>query len=194
MNFFDLDHANSRLSGSIIRLGNVPILVTTVERGSKPGTYRLYYSLVGSKEQHYTYFPNRDINLKPVPLGLLIQRGEVISVSRIPARMWKIGLTSRNMELRPMPGLMLTTTVNHIMVSQELANTIMGIYPTYEEAKKVNERGSWSAFGRDFAIGPEGQLVHRFAGQVGTVDKYPILDKGHQYLSELLAHQYGGKL
>lgn len=194
MKFYDLNHAYERLTGSIIRLGKLPILISSVAYGARKNTLQLKYSIVGGNNDHYTYFPNNDINLKPVPLGLLINNGEVLSTSRMPARMWKIGLTPRNLYLEPMPYRPLTFMPVHVFNTQAMADTIMGVYPTYTRARKTSDNGDWSAFGRDFATGPGGLLCHRFCGIVGSATEKPTLHNNYQYLRELLSLQYGGEI
>ncbi len=70
--FFDEQHARTYLVGSIIRLGGEPILINDVQYTANQGeSLRLVYCHLGNQDNSIAFLPNRQIDMEPVPLGMM---------------------------------------------------------------------------------------------------------------------------
>jgi hypothetical protein len=161
--FYDIEQMKRYLRRSVIRLKDTPIYITEVEQEvNRAGDLvdRLKYVMIGedARTKSILVSSNR-VNLAPVPLGLLnYGEGEYSSchvISRIPARLWKFGLSTHNMHVGSVGGNGTDLAVGDIICSRYLRNTILNAYPVYERACQLAEAGgiyTTIAFSRHFAV------------------------------------------
>src|ERR1043165_6057585 len=101
--FFDKDHANNYLAGTIVRHDGKPTLVQAVER-ARNGRFLVHHSLLRAEE--ITVDKIEEFDLKPVPLGMYNFRvgGVIVEAAwlqRMPQRRWKVGLDRAAVGLIP---------------------------------------------------------------------------------------------
>lgn len=198
--FGSWEDAQQYLSGSIIRVNNHPVYVIQIGNSDDGGLELHYYTLdtMRSDNRHLDRVPlyHDTVDLSPVPLGFMnvktrARRGSVISVSRMPRRMWKIGLTHRNASLLYMnwEDDIAFLDTQRLVYSRWLCDTIINNFPSLNLAKDNLSR-DWEmvAFSRNFAFSREGMLYYkRFHHPVGTVDdKGARLQDDYQYLTQLI--------
>jgi len=177
------DDASLRLRGSIIRLKKTPIHVTEVDGG------RIFFDYLRSGRAGSCDGDDVRIDLTPVPLGFVNLKGGVMRyLYRQPQRRYKQGLEygmiSSCAEYESLPFR------NHGGL-RNLCDTIQGIYPTLDEARRSARRskGGERAFSREFGIryrdGVE-RIVYRYE-EVGEIkgDDFSLEDS-HFYLKEML--------
>lgn len=171
----DFNYAESRLSGSIVRVAktNEPVYVEAVSIASGLANIKFL------SDSHQDTMHIDGLNLKPVPLGWCNQAAGATYLSRIPKRQdWKQGIRAQTC-------FSSTTRFNNIR-HRDLANCIMGKYPTLASlqhkpwAKLVAWSRKWASDG-EF-------LYHGVVGQVGTMDEngFPVLGEAFSYLKESL--------
>ncbi len=195
--FYDTAQAAMRLNNSVIRVNKKPIYVLDVEQIAEHGsnrTFKITYRNVGSAEHinvsNYSHHKTNQFDFKPVQLGYVNYRdgrqNHCIATSRIGARMWKIGATSRNIRAFFLGGDRWQLS-EAFMLSESLYDTIQGDFPTLEKAIENSVSGNGSmAFSRDFAVGNQ-VLWHRFNSKVGTYkDNVLELNKDFKFLQESL--------
>jgi len=163
--FFDINQMRAYLRRCVIRVDELPAFINEVEEtynraGNK--VYKLVYErLEGLRNKKRVNIKSRKVNLLPVPLGYCnyTDKGTVLYcmvASRIPSRMWKIGLNQNNLLLKPVAGKKSVPIENNAFIqSQSLGRTIMGDFPSYYKCiQQVREWGPYYtvAFHRHFAI------------------------------------------
>jgi hypothetical protein len=168
MYYTDIGYAQARLTGTIVQLKDgTPVYVNDIDLGDGIG-WRVTV-LQSNKEMRVD---SQQISLTPVPLGYVnFKGGDAVFYSRRPIREWKQGLSTSNIYPQP-PRWPL----------KQLHATIVGSYPTLEEAKKT---GVICAFHRDFAVwGVNDALFYRGRGVGRAVGKkfFPVI--GQEYLYE----------
>lgn len=176
----DLDYINGRLTGTIVSYKSEPIYVNSVGRtddGDIEVNY-LYLKDTGKKLKAYI----DEIDMRPVKLGYMNFDGrDCIWLCRIPKRAWKQGLTNDHVSNGIGANISLT---DHLI---PLRNTILGIYPTLEEASKSRHK---IAFSRNFAIKKDEIFYKDFdcvgyyrEGKASLKDRFLYL---REYLEEVL--------
>lgn len=171
----DYEYADSRLSGSIVRVAKTgePIYIESVDvvSGTAAG------KLLRTSEAMSIHVG--ELNLKPVPLGWCNQARGATYLSRIPKRQdWKQGIRAQS--------CFSSVTQFGRITHKDLAECILGVYPTL--GKLLGER--WprlTAWSRKWAS--DGILLyHGIVGEVGTmsVDKGPALREKFSFLRESL--------
>jgi len=163
--FFDINHMRSYLRRSIIRVDGLPAFICEVEESyNRAGkrVYKLEYMRADNlRKLRKVNIRSRKVNLLPVPLGYCNYTDnrpilQCIVAARIPARMWKIGLSQNNIQLKAVAGKkdVVIDKLAFIM-SKDLVRTIMGDFPSYHRC--IQEVRAWGpyhtiAFHRHFAI------------------------------------------
>ncbi len=165
--FFDLDQMRAYLRRCVIRIEHEPIFVWEVEEKRNKGgriTNRIIYTKLGLYNEEGPVIKNEDISIKdkrvnfsPVPLGFVnFPENECIIVNRMPTRNWKIGLCSNNITISPVAGKReRRDDINSLLVSVNLRNCILGIYPLFATALRLTNGGDvldTIAFHRHFAL------------------------------------------
>lgn len=192
--FYDENHARTYLIGGIIRFKNKPIYIRDLQEADRQGKkYKIIYSHVGDTNNLILFFPHDELNMKPVPLGMMDTQNTTWYVQRHPSRGWKIGLNSDNISYQRISGQKRDRPRNEHPNLQfnctPLANCISGTYLTYKQALKTiieGDRAS-AAFSRKFAINRGGLIFKSIDDTVGICErKGPILFDHFQYLQEVL--------
>lgn len=169
----DWDYANSRLQGTIVRIGEEPVFVHQVQRNCK--------ALVAKLKDIYTDFEvdMNELNLVPVPLGMCNFNDQVSYLQRIPMRRdWRQGLRRENF---------ISSNVPHAAVPPDvLGDVIEGVYPTFKEALDKAKKGVSTAFHRHWAIMRDNTFMYK-RDVVGVVEGgVLVLNREYQYLAEAL--------
>jgi hypothetical protein len=136
-------------------------------------------------------FPYNELDLTPVPLGY-VNRGAkgAIYIVRTPKRNdWKQGARAENLRflfsregLKPQKKLIRDLDDRLIEVEadpavpifrmpdpQQLANTIEGRFPSFDEAVALTRKNNEVAYNRNFSINLEGFIFHKGAHRIGKV-------------------------
>ena len=201
--FYDQDHMRMYLRRSVIRLGDEPIFIMEVERvRNKAGkrVLKLVYRILGELRDRRVTVKSKRINFEPVSLGFINYhdgfRDNCVIASRIPSRMWKIGLSQNNLNLTVCAGQRKHNTHVEIMIqSRELGQTIKNNYPSYAETlyriEGPGELYSTVAFHRHFAIQKRHKtitlLYYKFNIPVGIIkNRRPELRRPFEFLKEHL--------
>ena len=196
--FYDEHHARSYLIGSIIRLGKQPIFIRELQAAEEQRInkkFRVIYSRVGEHNNSILFLPNSNINMIPVPLGMMSTEEGTWYVQRQPTRGWKIGLNPENISYqiisgRPVKNIGLRREQPDVSFnSQELNNCILGNHPSYNDALQLVMKGNKhsQAFSRQFAINRGGLVFKSIDDTVGVCERNkPILFDHFQYLQEVL--------
>lgn len=177
--FADWNHANQYLSESLIRVGGETAWVRNVDEKNQ-----LWYYPPASDQRKSIRLDSKEVDFTPVPLGY-VNLGDGYSASyttRIPRRMWKVGLCPSNTSSSR------TRVGSGLLCSENFAKCVKGVYPSLEEALKASVR--WQtivAFSRLFAIDYDKGLLYKDR-RVGAIrDKRPVLDDKFLYLQEVLS-------
>lgn len=169
----DWEYANTRLQGTIVRLGEEPVFVHEVVRGGVANLAKL--------KDIYNDFKvdMNELNLVPVPLGMCNFNDQVSYLSRVPLRRdWRQGLRRENF---------ISNNVPHSAVPPDVLGAVIeGVYPTLQEALEKASKGISTAFHRHWAVTRDNILVYK-RDNVGVVHKgMLLLDREYQYLAEAL--------
>ena len=201
--FYDINHAQSYLRRSIIRIEDEPIFVSEIEeRKNKVGqsTLKILYHTIIGNEMKTINLKSPKVNLAPVPLGLvnislMPDSYDAVVVSRIPSRMWKIGLTTNNTQIVPVAGKKKTIiSSKDLFFSVSFRSTIVGAFPNYFDTVKKLEDGEYAntiAFNRHFAMQKRKTglylIYYKFDVIVGKCSRAgPTLKQGFSFLKEHL--------
>jgi len=162
--FYDEDQVRNYMGSSVIRYKNEPIYICGAYRTGDEYTIEYFHLADKDQQKRSTSLDHKDIDLSPVPLGMVywkrrqdINLYNTIVASRIPRRMWKIGLHKDSLCLAPVAGRALNRERAGIFIhSHRLARTIRGKYHSFEKCLSItneSEIGSVLPFCRVFAIG-----------------------------------------
>lgn len=133
--FYDRDHAEMYIIDSVIRLGEEPVYITDVEYAGDD-IFLYYQHLVDANKMGRVRTDNPDINMNPVDLGMCQYNNRALYTSRIPRRMWKIGLNKQNFSYQyVVPQNIRAPNMNTLLFSKGLVHCIKGEYPSFEEAQ-----------------------------------------------------------
>lgn len=199
--FFNSEHAQRYLAGSLIRLDNEPIYVIDV--GHKKNT--IYFIHLADGTEGNIPISSPLINLNPVPLGFLNWKQRsgnnqihyASYLQRIPERSWNIGCTHRNIQFRDVmdgasPEGNTGQWVREVLQSKALRLSILGEYPKLPHTMKVMAESQSirsRAFSRRFAVTHGQELRFKYHSvAVGMMNKnlsFTLLPK-YKYLSEIL--------
>lgn len=201
--FFDHNHIANYMGGSVVMYGKRPIFISEIERAREDKRYRVIYrSLANPNRNAATWYPDKYFDLNPVPLGYVnipINRTDtVVYAYRIPLRMWKVGLTRRNLRTRSpakLPRMDDYLPPDVLIPSKELGRTIVGDYPDFDEAlaRTKKEKALACAFSRRFACTSSDLLYKWYEEPVGTIARDgPQLKDEYFYLREALQEDLHG--
>lgn len=183
---YNTDHANMRLSNTVVRVNGSPHWVTEV-RGDWSALSR---NLATWRE--FIIPDVRDeavIDVTPVTLGFCQIGERARYLSRVPSRRTKQGLSVESIFAE---GGGLPNFSNDRHLSKQLASTINNEYPSFTKALSEIVKGQlvslcchkdWALLSRDGSI----FIMHKFSGRVGeVVNGKVVLDKKNSYLQENL--------
>jgi len=190
--WYNAGHAENYLSGSVIRIDNVPCYVCSV------GESKMEYYPITEKNNHRVIdLDHPAIDLNPMPLGFLSLREtdnfhSSSYLKRGPYRQWKVGTTARNtISANPFKhAIKSSPMMQYILRSQEFCDTVAGKYIDPEQAHALsakNEQGAF-AFSRRFAVFKDFLLYKDLQEPVGTVSKdgTVLLHEDFTYLTDML--------
>ena len=198
--FYDAEHARNSLVNSVVRFKGKPVYIQdiqVVEKQRPGGTkqYKIVYSVLGSQDSNILFYPNKLLDLNPVPLGMMSTENGVYFVERLPIRGYKIGLNTNNTAFSHVRSGQKSGSgrggmgVENYIVSKELYKCIMGEHVSYGEGLRNIIKGvkKASSFSRRFSI-ESGSLMYRNVNDVVGIceKKEPILFDDYHYLSEVL--------
>jgi len=185
--FVDAGHANQYLSGCLILYKNEPIYISEVFTDRRRILLRYaanFHRHIGEKYDELN-IRDEDIDMTPFPMGYvnmpkITGKTEIVSTFRTPARLMKIGLCSDN--------LYTVGGTRSVIYTKAFYNTVLGKFPTVEEALEEAEEGSNVAFSRHFAINNKGQVNYlHLDDPVGVVkNDNIILNDEYIFLKEKL--------
>lgn len=178
---------NLRLSRTIIRLGEEPILVN---KFAEDGTLTYQYLKDGENRREKLKDIKEPFNLEPVPLGYCNYKGSLaFYISRLPVRRSKQGTCDENTYVEGGAARL------SLIEFSDVRNMILGRYPKFEEVlKRLTKRKdepSTVAFSRRFALSAwDGKRLalmykNRVVGSVSYEGEIELAD-ANTYLSELL--------
>ena len=179
----DFEFAKGRLNGTIVRKGNIPIIIDQMSQN------KIYYrTLITHSEGIINFTPNC-VNIKPVDLGYINTEEGCNYLVRIPRRRWKQGLDSQGVRAMYESNLM---EISLGGLHPELARTIRGKFPSLNEAMdKANRAGVPVAWCREFAVKRRGDdtffLLFKGSniGYISLRENYAVnLKTRKQYLNE----------
>lgn len=191
--YYDLNHARQRLSGSVVQLDDKFVHISNVDKAPKGNFLINYFNLSDPQQNnHVGYIPKQKVSTKNFLLGYVNfgRMNNAVFCKRMPSRMWKEGLQHNNVvtqEPRSTTYLSLGHT-SRIIISPEFDDMLNNRYPEYDEAKKKLKDTPCVAFSRQFAIDSEENLIFRNK-VVGVCRKVPELKNKYSYLSELLEQE-----
>lgn len=182
--FWDsLRDANMRLSDSIVRHGNLPVLIHEIDEDRNV----MARKLEDEEVFQFKYTPE-SVNTLPVSLGYTQCRAGVLYLQRTPGRRYKQGLVmnrmmaTKNGRSRP-AGAVGTPSLPH------LYKTITNQYVSFEEALQAATEGEDTAFHRRWVLrNKEDRILVEYKGfTAGHVEGGEIvLSDRMSYLSEAL--------
>lgn len=188
--FWDKEHANSRLSGCVVRTKRgKPVYILEVFAEDEDSEEIVWAAICqfSPDKAAKSLIKVSDLDLSPVPLGYVNSLFGAAYAYRLPKRMWKIGLTNENF---------LTVSyqygVNGCDVwSDDVVNTIYGLYPSIQEAVDRLSAGPLPsiAFARNFALTSSLLLLYNGETKVGVYNKDSkemVLNQDFFYLKEML--------
>jgi len=183
--FYDVNHANLRLSGTIVRLGGLPIYISEVyDDWSVRAKYLLSY-----KDLRIPNLLNSEqLDISPVPLGFCQMEESASYLMRIPRRRTKQGLSEDSINSHDAPR---NSIMESKAYSQSLGNTIINKYPPLKAALKMLGKGFNSVgIARNWALYHQGTrilLLYKYHGQVGELANGVFsLTEEYRYLQESL--------
>lgn len=178
-------YANSRLAGTIIRLGNGRP-VTVIECEGAGEDIQVCYSYLSTGNRARGLYRLVEMDLTPVPLGWADHsRWDASYLVRIPKRNdWRQGLRLSNYSS-------VFGSDKREITASNLSKTILGNFLSFDDAvdEAVNN-GKITPFSREFAVGYRGkevELYFKWFGKVGDVrnTKFDLSDK-FSHLQEVL--------
>lgn len=170
----NVDYARGRLTGTIVMYDKEPVLILEVFDDAH-ASFR--YLAGGEGECHLDALDLVGQNR----LGYVNYNQTSYHLVRKPMRNdWRQGLRMGNMAFTGPQGF-------YELPSIEFRNTVLGIYPTFQQAAERVSGGIWEkcAFSRNFSLGEEGRLYYR-ERWVGKWDKMAELQEKFKYLTESL--------
>jgi hypothetical protein len=177
---------------------NKPYYVISVNRDKKA----LCRNLLTQREE---WLPIDEVSFSAPTqrLGFINVKGSVLYLSRTPIRRYKVGLSKENLQIRYLDcvqypaGTAQTQAYVKDMTCIELADCIMGKYPSLTEAYVRCESGSKAvAFDRQFAVNYHGEIIYktRVVGRLKNAKPRTVadieFDKDYDHLYSLLGNKY----
>lgn len=173
----DVEYADGRLRGTIVRVDCEPVFVNEVI--SVKGEVHIQGFYLADRSEVST--PITNVNLEPVPLGYVNTFFGARYLCRRPIRNdWRQGLRDYNCVNERGENVL-----NEVPL-ENLRETILGIYPSFDLAVRDNS-GKSIAFSRNFALTKDKTLLYK-GKPVGVKD---ILAPTHSYLSRHLEVSLG---
>lgn len=159
--FYDLHQMRMYLTDSVIRRKNEPFYIDKVERVWKNDTLspviKLRGTLLRDNKKISVNLKSNSINLDPVPLGFFQSDYKLYIATRVPYRMWKIGLHSRNLRIEYLKDIIPPEYAPHHQANNSnLIQCICNEYSSYRDTYLTvmkSHRKFPIPFHRNFALG-----------------------------------------
>ena len=171
----NIDYARGRLTGTIVMYDKEPILILEIFDDAST----LFRYLLNGEEGE-CHVDDLDL-VGQNKLGYVNYNLTSYHLVRKPLRNdWRQGLRMGNMAFTGPEGF-------YELPSKQFRKTILGIYPTFQQAAEGVSGGVWEkcAFSRNFALAQGGRLYYR-ERWVGKWDKMAELQERFKYLTESL--------
>lgn len=176
----DVEYAESRLTGTIVRYQGEPAFVNNVTyQRDRPVAVLRYISPRADEA-----VPLDDLDLSPFNLGYVNYRNIASFLTRVPMRGdYRQGLRTHNMYSH--------FGYHHQSIPiSGIYNTLMNVFPTFRQcvvAVQATEQSRSSAWHLNWALDREGNIRHRFGDIVGSlVSGRPVLLDRLSHLQEQL--------
>lgn len=188
--FYDVAHANLRLSGTIVRLNDYPVYVQEV---NDDWTASIMFLNSGKKATTGDIREQEGLDISPVPLGFCQIGQQASYLMRMPRRRTKQGLSEDSISSHDGNS---SSVRRDNAYSKSLHNTITNVYPSLSTAISMLDKSFTSVgIARNWAvtrIDGFNVLMYKYYGPVGKVmDKQYILDQDYSYLQECLDQEVG---
>jgi hypothetical protein len=199
--FYDPEHANRYLVGSVIRVAATPVYVQSlIVDGVDQSEWKIDVSPVKYvQRRRQISLTDKRLDMNPIPNGFVNfnvwgQTGYTNFVSRMPARTWKIGLSSENVRILSVEHDTTRHGFRTIVFTSGFHDMVTNKYlPLPECWKKIEEEG-YTSFGlsRHFALQRGRHLfyshIHQPVGHLNNNGELQ-LHAPYEYLTELLAKE-----
>jgi hypothetical protein len=171
----NIEYARGRLIGTIVMYQGEPVHIEDIK---EDGT--TVFKLLKTMDINICFVDDLDL-VGQNRLGYVNYEGTSYHVVRKPLRHdWRQGIRAANIVFSGPEGF-------YELPYAELRHTILGIYPTFQEAAERVSGGMARkcAFSRNFALGEGNQLFYK-EKWVGSYDKLVMLQEKFKYLTESL--------
>lgn len=175
----DYDYAATRLDGTVVRVGSIPVRVDSIG-----GDGRALVTTLATGKQ--SLVDVRELNLRPVPLGYVNHGMVAAYLCRMPMRNdWRQGLRPESMYV-----------LNNFMDKRHLSDralhdTIVGEYPPLAACLELVSNGAATslAWHRHWAVASKARRISiHYKGEVvgGINNGNVVLNKSNKHLMECL--------
>lgn len=176
-----------RLNKSLIRYKGRPFYVNDTAGAALFGIF------TDTGDGKDVALPDKDLDVRPVPLGYVNTPKGSVYCTRQPHRRYKQGLCADSLTFEG------KYSPRELLTSKPLAACVMNEYPSFKEAHDSVKKGKGAlAFSRRFCVERDdsGVMFLQYRGSnVGWINKgVPELGESHHYLAEELAIAIGGKV
>lgn len=163
LKYLSTKDAYDRLHDTVVRYQTKPVLVR-VDRSSEETKILSLRTLRGRWK---TIDPNsEELDSSSPPLGFMNDDGNAIYLIRFPHRRWKAGVCPANTKFE----VINKGGHNRNFFCPALADTIEGIYPTFNEALRIASVENSCAFSRHLAI-DNAQRIWCGTTKIGAIRK-----------------------
>jgi hypothetical protein len=176
----NIEYARGRLKDTIVMYQGEPIWVELIDRDAT-----VHFMYLEDRSGGFCHLDELDM-VGQNKLGYINFGPSACHIVRKPLRHdWRQGLRLGNIAFSGPQGF-------YELPLAELRHTILGRYPTFQQAAEEVSRGvEKRAFSRNFAVQAGGVLLYK-ERQVGRFDKLVELSEQFKYLTESLNDIVGG--
>lgn len=193
------EDASSMYTKTVVQYKKSPVLVVSIDPNMRALIRDLATGVLSRVNFDLDDFTNLDNRLGYINFDIFS-----IYLKRKPMRIYKVGLTTENMEVNKGDfkyegsDLDFVRSINYGLTETNMADTLLGRFPSFAEVyEKVRTKESRIlAFDRQFALSYKGGLYYR-GKQVGAMDieKQSTVDqirmvKGYESLSRLIGGNF----
>lgn len=188
-----LDDLRTFWKGCIATHNGVPLLVIGVARKEDTISANVKEIQTG---RIFAIDLKDEFTLKPPDsrLGFVNLNGMAIYTSRTPVRRFMMGINDSNLTTKHVPDMRYERgEIHRVSTSSiEFANTLLGKYPSFEEAlEQVKVFGGLCAFDRQFAVSQDRKIYYKTdpvgIAARGAVDhRGMIFNKNREYLKSVI--------
>lgn len=140
------------LSGSVVRYEGHPYYVTF----DGISTFSLYELTDQVNRKMSIKYDDPDLDVDSPELGYYMDGGRVLRLERQPQKQYSQGLTKNNTSVFTLDGKNYPS-YKHPLLCQGVANMLLGVYPSLDEAFAILETKKEVALSRDVAMNSNGK-------------------------------------